>query len=155
MQPDDVIFAARGAVGDAELDRVHSQAFGGGSWNGDAVGGDAVRGDAVGGDAHEPVPWNARLERWSLTWITGRRRGELVAFVNVLGDGGAHAILMDTLVAPGLQRRGVGSRLVEAAAVEARRLGCEWLHADYEPHVAIFYETACRMQPTRAGLLRL
>ena len=62
---------------------------------------------------------------------------------NVIGDGGAHAILLDTCVAPDVQGRGTGRALVAAAAAEARRAGCQWLHADYEPHLVDFYERAC------------
>lgn len=129
-----VLFAARGEISDAEINGLHALAF---------------------DDVATSRPWTERLETHSLTWITGRLDGELVAFVNILGDGGEHAILMDTMVAPHLQGSGAGTRLVEAAATEARVLGCRWLHADYEPHLTPFYEGSCGMRSTRAGLLSL
>lgn len=132
--PFPVLFAARGEVADAEINGLHALAF---------------------GEVATDRPWTERLENYSLTWITGRLDGELVAFVNVLGDGGEHAILMDTMVAPRLQGSGAGTRLVDAAATQARGLGCRWLHADYEPHLAPFYEGSCGMRSTRAGLLSL
>ena len=124
----------RGETTDAELEALHAAAFG-----------------------HEPAdtPWRQRLADHSLTWITARLDGRLVGFVNVVGDGGVHAILLDTCVAPDLQGRGVGQALVAAAAAEARRAGCHWLHADYEIGAADFYEDTCGMAHTEAGLLRL
>ncbi|MFG1925137.1 GNAT family N-acetyltransferase [Cryptosporangium sp. NPDC048952] len=108
---------------------------------------------AFGHDSEEP--WNERLARHSLLWVTARADDELVGFVNVIGDGGAHAVLLDTAVHPEHQRAGIGVGLVREATAEATRLGCEWLHVDYEPHLAAFYEDACGMRPTSAALLRL
>ena len=124
----------RGELTDPELDALHAAAFG------------------------HPVtetPWRQRLADHSLTWVTARLDGRLVGFVNVIGDGGVHAILLDTCVAPDVQGRGVGRALVAAAADEARRAGCQWLHADYEPHLVGFYEGACGLRHSEAGLLRL
>ncbi len=71
----------------------------------------------------------------SLTWIAASRGGGLVGFVNVVGDGGVHAFIVDTTVHPDERRQGLGIRLVRAAADEARAHGAEWLHVDYEPHL--------------------
>lgn len=101
------------------------------------------------------VPWGERLKRHSLFWITARWRGSLVGFVNVIGDGGAHAVLLDTCVHPNSQGEGIGRTLVRSAADEAERRGCQWLHADYEPDLVDFYERACGLSHTEAGLLRL
>lgn len=79
---------------------------------------------------------------------------QLVGFVNVAWDGGIHAFLLDTTVHPNFQRRGIGRRLVLAAAAEARARSIEWLHVDYEPHLESFY-TGCGFTPTLAGLLDL
>lgn len=132
--PTDIDIVPRGALADHELNQLHAAAF-----------------------DHDTsqVPWLDRLHRHSLTWVTARKGVELVGFINVIGDGGAHAVLLDTCVAPGLQGQGVGRLLVSAAAEEARRLGCHWLHADYEPALVTFYERACGMRPTAAGLLAL
>ena len=131
----------RGELTDPELEALHAAAF---------------------DHPPTPTPWRRRLEERSLTWITARLGGRLVGFVNVIGDGGAHAILLDTCVAPDLHGRGVGRTIVEAAAGEAQSSGCEWLHADYEPRLVAFYEgacgmrhAACGMRHSKAGLLRL
>ena len=90
----------------------------------------------------------------SLAYICAYAHEALVGFVNVAWDGGIHAFLLDTTVHPDHQRRGVGRRLVELAAAEARRRGMEWLHVDYEPHLEPFYRS-CGFTPTLAGLIRL
>lgn len=33
--------------------------------------------------------------------------------------------------------------------------GCRWLHADYQSGLRAFYEDACGLRPTAAGLLDL
>lgn len=125
---------ARGELTDPELSALHAAAF---------------------GHPLTVIPWQQRLADHSVTWITARLDGRLVGFVNVVGDGGVHAILLDTCVALELQGQGVGMSLVAAASEEARRSGCQWLHADYEPHLVDFYEGACGMRHSEAALLRL
>ena len=44
--------------------------------------------------------------------------------------------------------------LVEALVQEAERCGCHWVHVDFEPQVAGFYER-CGFRGTAAGLIRL
>ncbi|MFF9199652.1 GNAT family N-acetyltransferase [Streptomyces sp. NPDC014779] len=89
-----------------------------------------------------------------LLHVTARRDGRLVGYVNVVGDGGAHAFLLDTTVHPAERRRGLGVALVREAARAARERGAHWLHVDYEPHLTGFYEQ-CGFRPTAAGLLAL
>ena len=103
----------------------------------------------------EVQPWSARLERHALTWVGAFDNDELIGFVQVCWDGGAHAFVLDTAVHPDHGRKGIGSQLVARAADEARAAGCEWLHVDYEPHLASFYLESCGFRPTDAGLLKL
>ncbi len=124
-----------GPIDDQELTALHEQAF---------------RASGHGFD-----PWSKRLQRHSICWVTAHQRDRLVGFVNLIGDGGAHAVLLDTVVAPDIQRQGIGHDLVMRAITEARSLGCTWLHVDYEPQVADFYERVCGFGPTAAGLIRL
>lgn len=100
-------------------------------------------------------PWADRLQRYSLTWVGAFDHDTLVGFVQVCWDGGSHAFLLDTVVDPDHQRRGIGRDLVSAATTEAAQAGCEWLHADFEPHLARFYLDSCGFQPTDAGLVHL
>jgi GNAT superfamily N-acetyltransferase len=99
--------------------------------------------------------WKAQLERHSLGWVCARHEAGLAGFVNVAWDGGAHAFLLDTVVAESLRRHGVGTRLVQVAAREARASGCEWLHVDFEDHLGPFYFGGCGFRPTHAGLISL
>jgi ribosomal protein S18 acetylase RimI-like enzyme len=103
----------------------------------------------------EVQPWAARLERHALTWVGAFSNDLLVGFVQVCWDGGAHAFVLDTAVHPSYGRQGIGKELVRVAAAEAAAAGCEWLHVDYEPHLADFYLKACGFSPTDAGLLKL
>jgi GNAT superfamily N-acetyltransferase len=99
--------------------------------------------------------WWTRVNRHSLGWVCGRQAGTLVGFVNVAWDGAVHAFVLDTLVASGVRRQGVGRQLVAHAADHARSAGCTWLHVDFEDHLRPFYLDACGFQPTEAGLISL
>ncbi|MFD5316204.1 GNAT family N-acetyltransferase [Streptomyces sp. NPDC127098] len=109
------------------------------------------------GPAPEGGDWPGRLRRHSLGWVCARRAadGRLVGFVNVAWDGGAHAFLLDTVVAADHRRLGVAARLVALAEAEARAAGCDWLHVDFEEHLRPFYVDACGFRPTAAGLIPL
>lgn len=78
----------------------------------------------------------------------------LVGYVNVAWDGAMHAFLLDPMVHPDHRHAGLGTLLVKRAAELARERGASWLHVDYEPHLAGFYER-CGFRPTQAGLIRL
>jgi GNAT superfamily N-acetyltransferase len=68
--------------------------------------------------------WRDQVERHSLGWVCARNGDDLAGFVNVAWDGGAHAFILDTMVAPRMHRQGTGTRLVTLAIAEARRAGC-------------------------------
>ena len=44
--------------------------------------------------------------------------------------------------------------MLNLATLATTERGAEWLHVDYEPHLAPFY-TAAGFRPTEAGLIRL
>ncbi|MFD5511364.1 GNAT family N-acetyltransferase [Streptomyces sp. NPDC127051] len=127
----DLLLEVRPALADAELNELF-----GAAWPG-----------------HRPASFGPVLER-STAWIAARRDGRLVGYVNVAGDGGAHAFILDTTVHPDERRRGLGVRLVRAAAEAARASGAHWLHVDFEPHLEPFY-AQCGFHSTSAGLLAL
>jgi GNAT superfamily N-acetyltransferase len=131
-----ITYEWRGTFDSADVGRLHADGFGA---------------TPLGGDGD----WWSRVNRHSLGWVCARRDGRLVGFVNVAWDGGGHAFLLDTLVAAGLRRRGVGAHLVAVAAREARAAGCTWLHVDFEPHLRAFYLDACGFRSTPAGVLPL
>ncbi|MEU2185296.1 GNAT family N-acetyltransferase [Streptomyces thermolilacinus] len=99
--------------------------------------------------------WRDRLLRHSLGWVCAWEHGALIGFVNVAWDGGAHAFVLDTVVARHRRGNGVGAALVARAAEEARAAHCSWLHVDFEEHLRGFYFDACGFRPTEAGLIAL
>lgn len=100
--------------------------------------------------------WWDRVRTYSLGWAVARDgQGALVGFVNVAWDGGRHAFLLDTAVAPEHRRRGVATALVGLATERAREAGCEWVHVDFEQHLSDLYLGACGFRPTLAGLIRV
>ncbi len=66
----------------------------------------------------------------------GRR---LVGWLGIVSDGAQHAFLVDVMVAPDAQGRGVGTALVRFAADRVRDHGIQVLHADFEPRHSRFY----------------
>ena len=78
----------------------------------------------------------------------------LVGFVKVAWDGRQHAFLLDPTVHPEYRHQGIGLELVRYATEASRDAGCDWLHVDYAPDLAPFYE-ACGFEPTAAGLIDL
>jgi hypothetical protein len=45
--------------------------------------------------------------------------------------------------------------LVHRLTQEVAESGCQWLHVDYEPQLAVFYEQVCGFRTTHAGLIQL
>lgn len=97
--------------------------------------------------------WVAQCERHSLGWVTARRRGELVGFLNVPWDGMVHAWLQDVMVAASVRHQGVGVALVSAAGEAVRAAGCEHLHVDFDDDLRAFYIDACGFTQSSAGLI--
>jgi N-acetylglutamate synthase-like GNAT family acetyltransferase len=95
----------------------------------------------------------SRLHRHSLRWVCAQSDGALIGFVNVAWDGGAHAFVVDTVVAARHRHRGAGSKLVGIAAREAAKAGCDWLHADSANRFSAFYFDSCGFTATKAGLI--
>ena len=66
--------------------------------------------------------------------------GELVAWCAILSDGVRHAVLLDVIVHPSWQGRGIGRALVERATAHIRLHGITIIHVDFLPAVAPFYQ---------------
>jgi GNAT superfamily N-acetyltransferase len=139
-----IAYEWRGSFDSREVSALHAEAFGGQGGSGGA-----------GDQGACPQDWRAQVERHSLGWVCARDGGDLAGFVNVAWDGGAHAFILDTMVAARIRRRGIGAGLVALAIQEARRAGCEWLHVDFEEHLRPFYLGGCGFTPSAAGLIAL
>ncbi len=113
--------------------------------------------EALHAAAFEEAPGRYQWDlarRVSLGWVTATLDGDLVGFVNVAWDGHRHAFLVDTVVAADHRRRGIGRQMVGRAVRETRRAGCEFVHVDFEPHLAALYRSS-GFTETAAGLLHL
>ncbi|WP_406285175.1 GNAT family N-acetyltransferase [Streptomyces sp. NBC_00209] len=129
-----ITYEWRGDFDNASVNALHAEAF---------------------GHAPDNTDWRARLHRHSLGWVCAREGDRLVGFVNVAWDGGVHAFVLDTMVAPDARGAGTGTALVATAVRGARMAGCDWLHVDFEEHLRPFYFDACGFRPTDAGLIAL
>ncbi|GIF69611.1 N-acetyltransferase [Asanoa ishikariensis] len=156
-----IAYEWRGAFTNAEVEALHAAGFGivrdttTTADRATRAGADGGRVDGSVGLGRSPGGWWERVRRHSLGWVCARHDGVLVGFVNVAWDGGAHAFVLDTVVAEGSRRQGVGAHLVRIAADQARAAGVDWLHVDFEPHLRGFYLDACGFTPTDAGLIAL
>jgi GNAT superfamily N-acetyltransferase len=125
------------------------------SWRGELADDEMV--DLVqsyGGNA--TAGWWDQVRPHSLGWIVARTAdGLLVGFANIAWDGGDHAFLLDPKTRGTYQRQGIGREVVSLATQHAKAAGCEWLHVDFEPHLATFYFGACGFRPTDGGLIHL
>jgi GNAT superfamily N-acetyltransferase len=130
----DVAVEWRGAFESAEVEGLHAEGFG-----------------------HEVAAydWLGQVERHSLGWVTARRGGQLIGWVNVAWDGAGHAFILDTLVAGNARGQGIATRLVTVATDHARASGCEWLHVDFDAELEHFYFDACGFTSTPAGVISL
>jgi len=66
--------------------------------------------------------------------------GTLVAWCAILSDGVRHAVLLDVIVHPDWQDRGVGRALVGRAVEHIRAQDITIIHVDFLRDVAAFYE---------------
>jgi GNAT superfamily N-acetyltransferase len=101
------------------------------------------------------VPYDFRQElEHALAYVGAYDGDELIGFVRLAWDGSVHAFLLEPTVRPNYRRRGIGRTLVERVVAIARERGMEWVHVDFEPHLAEFYR-ACGFRRTDAGLIHL
>ncbi|HZU72457.1 MAG TPA: GNAT family N-acetyltransferase [Acidimicrobiales bacterium] len=126
-----VVLANSPPVSDAELSRLHALAFG------------------------EPAierHWSRQLMGHSLGWVCAFEGPELVGFVNLAWDGDLHAFLLDTVVRPDRQRRGIGTALVRTARTLAQEAGCRCVHVDTSAELLDFYLATGDMEPAAAAV---
>ena len=88
----------------------------------------------------------------SYSHFTVRRDGVLVGFVNVISDGIGDAFLVDLMVHPDIQRRGVGRALVEAAVAALTADGIKCIQVTFDAYLEDFYRS-CGFYIFRAGII--
>ncbi len=76
---------------------------------------------AVGFKPRDPVAISTALAQ-SIFSICAQSNGNIIGMGRVIGDGGLHYYLTDVIVHPAHQRRGVGSRIVQALTAFVERV---------------------------------
>jgi GNAT superfamily N-acetyltransferase len=88
----------------------------------------------------------------SYAHFTVREDRQLLAFVNVISDGVCDAFLIDLIVHPSVQRRGVGKALVAAAITELTADGIKCIQVTFNPEHEKFYRD-CGFFIFKAGII--
>ena len=78
--------------------------------------------------------------------------GSLIAFVNVISDGIGDAFLVDLIVHPDDQGKGIGKALVTKAIDDLRADGIRAIEVIFEPHLESFYR-ACGFHIMQSGII--
>ena len=110
-------------------------------------------------DLREAVSWNRADEDYPIAlsgyWATVGGfdpAGQLVAWCAILSDEVRHAVLIDVIVHPSLQRQGVGQALVARAIAHIKAHNITIIHVDFLPEHAAFYER-CGFQTGLGGII--
>lgn len=91
----------------------------------------------VGWD-HEPGTYD-RVLKGVYTYFVARDGERLVGFVSVISDGVADAFLVDLIVHPDYQNRGIGAQLVKNAVRYAKSLGIQCVQVTFNKENEDFY----------------
>jgi GNAT superfamily N-acetyltransferase len=78
----------------------------------------------------------------SYAYFTARAKGNLIGFVNIISDGVADALLVDLMVHPDLQGKGLGLALVRQAARFVRLKKIQALQVTFDTKLSGFYRKA-------------
>jgi ribosomal protein S18 acetylase RimI-like enzyme len=81
----------------------------------------------------------AAFERYWATVAAFGPDGRLVGWCALLSDGVRHAVLLDVIVHPDFQRKGIGREIVARALAHARERGVSVIHVDFNPDNTRFY----------------
>lgn len=93
------------------------------------------------------------FERYSSTAAAYDASGRLVGWCASVSDGVHHAFLVDVIVHPDFQRRGIGSMLLRRVVARELDTGVSIVHADFQESIATFYEHN-GFRRCAAGILR-
>ncbi len=88
----------------------------------------------------------------SYTHFTVYDANRLIGFLNVISDGIGDAFLLDLMVAPDFQKRGIGKALVKKAVTDLTMDGIRCIHATFSPDLEGFY-TKCGFPIFSAGII--
>ena len=106
----------------------------------------ALPSEAELSDLCEAVGWSrfgadyAALNGYALTTSAWTDSGQLIAWTSIVSDNVRHAFLLDVMVHPDFQKKGLGRAVVLRAIEEMRARGVTTFHVDCSPDRAGFYE---------------
>jgi GNAT superfamily N-acetyltransferase len=83
-----------------------------------------------------------RVLKKSYAYFIAREKRNLIGFVNVISDGVADAFLVDLMVHPDFQGKGLGLALVRQAARFVRSKKIRALHVTFDTKISNFYRKA-------------
>lgn len=106
--------------------------------------------EAVGWDRSED-DYPAALQGYWATVGGFDTANRLAAWCAILSDGVRHAVLLDVIVHPLHQHKGVGKALVATAIEHIQTHGIPIIHVDFEPETTTFYE-ACGFRVGLGGI---
>ena len=92
---------------------------------------------SVGWD-HENGSYDTILKR-TYTHYTVQAQGKLIGFLNVLSDGIGDALLVDIMVHPDFQTKGIGSEMVRQAVRDLSADGVQCIQVTFNPEFESFY----------------
>ena len=109
-------------------------------------------------DLREAVRWDRSEEDYPAAlqgyWATVGgfdTANKLVAWCAILSDGVRHAVLLDVIVHPLYQQKGIGKALVATAIEHIQAHNITIIHVDFEPNTTAFYE-ACGFHTGLGGI---
>lgn len=85
-------------------------------------------------------------------YIARDRHGQLVGYMSVVSDGIADAFLLDLVVHPQNQHKGIGTRIVRRAISDMKNAGVQCVHVTFAPHLEPFY-AQCGLCVIKAGIV--
>ena len=94
---------------------------------------------AVGWDRMEGT-YGRILPKLYAYYSVRKSSGDLVGFLSVLSDGVADAFLIDLMVHPDHQKRGIGSALVKEAIRELKSAGVKCVQVTFNPELEPFFK---------------
>jgi GNAT superfamily N-acetyltransferase len=111
-------------------------------------------------DLCEAVGWKrfgedfAALQGYALTTSAWTSDQHLIGWISMVSDNVRHAFLLDVMVHPAFQKKGIGRAVVLRAIEEMRQRGVTAFHVDCAPENARFYEK-CGFKMCTGGWLDL
>ncbi|MCK5117958.1 MAG: GNAT family N-acetyltransferase [Candidatus Latescibacteria bacterium] len=106
---------------------------------------------AVGWDRSEGT-YEQILRRHYAHYTVRAENGRLIAYVSILSDGVADAFLLDLLVHPECQHRGIGSQLVKKAVGDMKQAGIQCVQVTFNERLERFY-AQCGFHIFKGGII--